>query len=459
MSDVAPRAAEAGRMLRSGAVTSEALTRQALDRIAERDGKIHAFVHVDKDGAIAAARQADAELARGDDRGPLHGLPYAIKDIYDAKGMPTTCGSRLRLEHKATEDSAVVERFREGGAVLLGKLATFEFALGGPCFDLPWEPTRNPWSLERIPGGSSSGSGAAIAAGYVAIAPGSCTTGSIRGPAAWCGAVGLKPTFGRVSRRGVFPLSGSLDHCGPLARSVHDAALALSVMAGHDPRDPSSSREPVADYCAGLDGGVSGLRIGVPRDLFETAPGMSGDMLAAIDQSLAMLTDLGAVVSNVALPESGQFLACGRVLMIAEAFATHRELLRTRLADYGSIAAKRFAVGAEISSADYLDAILLKELLTRAVDDALADQDVLITAISLDIAPKLVEEKSAGAWPMQASPFNVTGHPAISVPTGLDRIRMPLALQIVGRPFDEATILRAARSLEAANGWEQVALP
>lgn len=315
MADPIGSIADAGRALRAGILSSETLTGRALDRIAARDARIHAFIHIDADGALGAARAADKELRNGIDRGPMHGIPYALKDIYDAAGMPTTCHSRLRLGHVAERDSVVAERFRAGGAVLLGKLATFEFALGGPSFDLPFPPTRNPWNLERAPGGSSSGSAAAIAAGYVAVAPGSCTTGSIRGPAAWCGAVGLKPTYGRVSRRGVVPLAWSLDHCGPLARTVEDAAIALQIMAGHDPADPASAEIAVPDYRAALEDGVAGLSVGVPRAFFEGAPGLTGDARDGIAAVLESLATLGAEVADVALPDYDLFLACGRVVM------------------------------------------------------------------------------------------------------------------------------------------------
>ena len=252
------------------------ITRDALDRIAGIDPCLHAFVSVDGNNALRAARVADGELRQGRDRGPMHGIPYAVKDIIDVAGMATTCHSKLRLDHVASADAEVTARLRNAGAILLGKLATYEFALGGPSFDLPFPPTRNPWNLEHIPGGSSSGSAAAIAAGFVRMAIGSCTAGSIRGPAAWCGTVGIKPTYGRVSQRGVFPLAWSLDHCGPLTRSVEDAAISLQVMAGYDALDPSSADVPVPDFRSGLDSGVTGLRLGVPRAFFETTPSFFG---------------------------------------------------------------------------------------------------------------------------------------------------------------------------------------
>lgn len=451
--------AQLGQGLRDGAVTAEEVTRAALDHIAALDGAVHAFIRIEAEAAIAAARQADAELRAGQDRGPLHGIPYATKDIYDVAGLPTTCHSRLRLDHVAAADAAVTQRLREGGAVLLGKLATFEFALGGTSFDLPFPPARNPWNLAHIPGGSSSGSAAAVAAGFLRFATASCTSGSIRGPAAWCGAVGLKPSFGRVSRRGVFPLSWTMDHCGPIARSVEDAAIALQAMAGHDPLDPGSLDRPVPDYRAGLEGGVRGLRIGVPRAFFEDAPALSDDTRSGIAATLAGLRGEGAVVRDVTLPDLAQFLACSRVIMAAESFAIHRRDLARRLGDYGAVAAGRFLQGAGVGAADYLDAQRLRAMLAAAVDAALRDNDVLVTAISLDTAPAFASQAGAVSWPLQASPFNVTGHPALSVPIGLGQDGLPLAVQVVGRPFDEAGVLRAGRAIERLTGWDAVPLP
>src|SRR3954463_3890776 len=233
--------AEAGRALRAGTVTSVALTQHALARIAALDPLLHAFVLVTQELALADAERADRELKSGIDKGPLHGIPYALKDIYETAGIRTTCHSKLLLDHVPTADCVVEAKLKAGGAVLLGKLATHEFAFGGPSFDLPFPPARNPWHLDHFTGGSSSGSGAAVAAGFTRMAMGSDTGGSIRGPAFYCGVVGLKPTYGRVSRRGVFPLSYTLDHIGPLAWTVEDVALTMQVIAGHDPLDPGSA--------------------------------------------------------------------------------------------------------------------------------------------------------------------------------------------------------------------------
>lgn len=451
--------AAAARALRSGDLTSVALTEASLDRIAEFDGRVNAFVHVDAQGALAQARHADDLFRAGIDHSPMQGVPYALKDIYDAKGMATTCHSRLRLDHIADSDAALAERFRAAGAVLIGKLATFEFALGGPSFDLPFPPSRNPWDLRRTAGGSSSGSGAAIAAGFVPVAAGTCTTGSIRGPAAWCGAVGLKPTFGRVSRRGVFPLAPSLDHCGVLTRTVHDAAVTLGIAAGHDPADPASADVPVSDYLADLDAGVSGLRVGLPLHLFEASPSLTADARRGIDDAVGWLRARGAIVEAVTIPDYALFVACGRVLMTAEAFAIHRKELSEQFDQYGEITARRFSVGAAIGASDYIAARTLRRTLAAAVDEVLSRYDLLLTAISLAPAPFLTQDTAPTVWPLQASTFNVSGHPAISVPVGLDAEGLSLAVQLVGRRFDEATILRGARVIEQASGWERMPLP
>jgi len=453
--------AEMGRALRAGQVTAEQLARDALARVAARDGALHAFVLVTEERALDDARRADAELRAGRDRGLFHGIPHALKDIYDTAGIRTTCHSKLRIDNVPKEDSVVAARFAEAGAVLLGKLATHEFAIGGPSFDLPFPPSRNPWNVEHVTGGSSSGSATAIAARMVRMAMGSDTGGSIRGPAAWCGLAGIKPTYGRVSRRGVFPLSWTLDHCGPLARSVEDCAITLQVLAGYDPQDAASADVPVPDYRARLEHGVSGLRIGIPRAFFVSASATTPEVVAGIDHTAAQLRAAGAIVEDVALPEYALFAASGRVIMMAEAFAIHERDMQDRLLDYGEITAGRFILGAAISAADYINALRARRELTDAVNAALHGYDVLLTASALNTAPRFDAPVDAlsTASPMQTIPFNVTGHPAMSVPIGLARNRLPLSVQVAGRPFDEATVLRVGRAIERLSNWESVALP
>ncbi len=455
-----PSIAEMGRQLRAHQTTSEALTRAALDRVAAADGALHAFITVTADRALADARKADAAFAAGQDAGPFQGIPYALKDIYDTGGIRTTCHSKLREHVVPAVDSEVARRLAAAGGTLVGKLATHEFAIGGPSFDLPFPPARNPWNVEHITGGSSSGSGAAVASGMVRMAMGSDTGGSIRGPAAYCGTVGMKATYGRVSRRGVFPLSFTLDHTGPLTRDVEDAAITLQVIAGHDPLDAASADVPVGDYLAGLQGGVAGMRLGVPRAFFAKALAATPDMLAAFDRSMAALRDAGATVEDVELPEYALFNACGRVILTSEAYAIHEADLRTRLGDYGFITQQRFVLGAGLTAADLVQAFRVRRQLTDAVNTVLGRYDALLTASALAVAPRfdaVPDPNRSAAAPMQTLPFNVTGHPAMSVPTGKGEGGLPLSLQVVGRPFDEATVFRIGRAIERATGWDGAA--
>ena len=372
--------AEAGRRLRDGSLTSKALTEHALARAEAFDPKIHAFITITRERALADADAADRDFARGVDRGPLQGIPHALKDIYDTAGILTSCHSKLRQTNVPKQDSAVAARFAAQGAVLIGKLSTHEFALGGPSFDLPWPPARNPWNQDHITGGSSSGSGAAVSSGIVRVAMGSDTGGSIRGPAAYCGTVGIKPTFGLVSRRGVFPLAHSLDHCGPLAWTVEDAAIALGVVAGYDALDPSSAVSPVVDYRASLGRGVDGLRIAVPRHFFVEDSDLSPETLAAIDASLSQLEKLGAKIEEIRLPDYELFAAAGRVIMFTEAYAIHEDDFRSRPLDFGKLTYMRMGLGAFVTGADLTQAHRLRRELTSVVNAKLADYDVMITA-------------------------------------------------------------------------------
>jgi len=453
--------AEMGRALRDGSVSSEQLTKDALGRVAAKDAGLHAFVLITRDRALADAHRADSELKASIDRGPFHGIPYALKDIYDTRGIRTTCHSKLRINNIPAADSVVAAKLTEAGGVLLGKLATHEFALGGPSFDLPFPPARNPWNVAHVTGGSSSGSATAISARMVRMAMGSDTGGSIRGPAAWCGLAGIKPTYGRVSRRGVFPLSWTLDHCGPLSRSVEDSAITLGVLAGHDPADAASADVPVGDYVSDLNKGVSRLRIGIPRAFFAGSPVATADVLAGIDRTADQLRSAGATVEDIVLPDYALFAAAGRVIMMAEAYAIHEADMRNRLLDYGTITANRFVLGAAIMASDYINALRARRELTDAVNGALGRYDALLTASALCPAPTFEAsvDALASAAPMQTIPFNVTGHPAMSVPVGLSSDRLPIGVQIVGRPFDEAMVFRVSRTVETLSGWESVAPP
>ncbi len=450
-----------GKMLRSGEVTSVELTTSALDRISAVDPLIHAFITITPERALADAARADAELDAGRDRGPMHGIPYGCKDIVDTAGIRTTCHSRLLETNIPENDAFVIERLTAAGAVLLGKLATNEFAFAGPGPDLPFPLALNPWNRKHYTGGSSAGSVAGIMAGYFRAAIGSDTGGSIRGPAGWVGTVGLKPTYGLVSRSGVFPLSWTLDHLGPLARNVEDAAVFLQVLAGHDPEDPGSAQTQLPDYVAGLDGGVEGLRVGVPRSWFSNAPGADPEVIEGIELSLAALRDAGAVVEDVELPDFALFGAVCRVLLTGEGYAVHRQWAAERLRDYAKCNQERLLVGCTISGAQITDALRVRRKLVDQVNAVFADYDVLATGTVLQTSPNLDEivNPMGSASPMQTTPWNVTGHPALSLPVKLSKQGFPTSMQIVGRAFDEATVLRVARALESRLPWKDVDLP
>ncbi len=338
--------------------------------------------------------------------------------------------------------------------ILIGKLATHEFATGGPAFDLPFPPARNPWNTAHFTGGSSSGSGAAVAAGIVSLAMGSDTGGSIRLPAAYCGTVGLKPTYGRVSRRGVAPLCYSLDTTGPLTWTVEDAALALQVLAGYDPRDPGSADVPVPDYTAALRGGVKGLRVGYCR-AFNADGEVGAEQAAALDQAVQTLAKLGAEVGEVALPPNAQFQACARTISHSESFAIHAKDLQERPELYARVTRERLMLGAFISARQYVNAQRLRRILTRKVDALFESCDVLLSAVIPGPAPVL-EETDDGPWRRQqplASVFNVTGHPCMAQPCGFAANGLPLSAQFIGRHFDEATVLRVGHAYEQEAGW------
>ncbi|HJQ00745.1 MAG TPA: amidase [Jatrophihabitans sp.] len=449
---------QAGALLRAGELTSQELTRDALARIDELDPALHAFVLVTAELALERAAQADRDLAAGIDRGPLHGIPYALKDIFDTAGTSTTNCSWLTVDRVPQRDSAVESRLRAGGGVLLGKLATYEFAVGGPSFDLPFPPARNPWSAEHVPSGSSSGAGVAVAAGLVRVAIASDTSGSTRGPAFHCGAVGLKPTYGRVSGWGAQQLSYTLDHFGPLGWTVADTAATLGVIAGRDEQDPRTADVGVPDYLARLADGVAGLTIGCSPSWYADDPATIPEVVAVIEQALAVLERHGATVLRVEPPAYELFNACGRLIMAAEAFSVHEADLRSRPESFGRYTYQRIMPGAGVTGADLARAYAARRWLTAALQRQVFEHcDVLITACGQTTAAAFAD--FGPDWPppklandMQTIPFSVTGNPALSLPTGLAADGLPIGLQLVGRPFDEATVFRVATVLETELG-------
>ena len=452
---------EAADAVRNGQATSMELLDSIWANLEELDPQLNATIWLDREGAEAAARAADQAVREQAWLGPLHGVPLAHKDMYYQAGKLSTCGSAIRADYRPAITATVIEKLTEAGAYTFGGLNMAEFAQNPTGHNKTFGDAHNPWNPPYITGGSSSGSGVSVAARYNYAALGSDTGGSIRGPAAWCGLVGIKPTYGRVSRRGVFPLSWTLDHCGPLSRSVEDAAITVQVLAGHDPQDCASADVPVPDYRAGLMRGVGGLRIGVPRAFFATAPAAMPAVIAGIDRTIALLRDAGATVEDVMLPDYALFSAAGRVIMMAEAFAIHQADMQNRLLDYGEITANRFVLGAAITAADYINALRARRELTDAVNAMLGRYDALLTASALNTAPRFdaAPDALSSASPMQTIPFNVTGHPAMSVPVGLADSELPISVQIVGRPFDEAMVFRIGQAIEQLSAWDTVSLP
>lgn len=432
----------------------EAVT-EALARISILAPDLRCFVHVDAEGAMADARRAEAAVAAGAALGPLHGVPVALKDICDVAGAPTGNGSRLTDGQVAAQDSAVAARLRAAGAIIVGKTETHEFAIGGPDPDLPHGPARNPWSLAHYPGGSSSGSGAAVAAGLVPGAVGTDTGGSIRIPAAFCGLAGMKPTYGRVSRSGVSPLAYSLDHIGPMTWTVADNALMLAAMAGHDPRDPGSANRPCVDWPQAVARGAAGLRVGLARGFHEGDPAFDLQGVAAFDAAADALADAGAIIEDVRLSPLADYQACNRVILMSEAFALHEADFRARPGVFGPYMRARILSGALFTAADYVQALRRRRELCAEMAAAMAGLDVLLVAGAVGPAPRLDAvrpDTMLSGPPSITSPFNVTGLPALTVCAGHARDGLPLAVQLVGKPFDEAAAFAAGAVVEAALG-------
>ena len=450
-------ASEASRAFAARQLSPVELLTALLGRIDALDPKLHAFIHLDADAAMEAARTATKEIAAGRIRGPLHGVPVGVKDIIDVAGLPTTGHSKILVNNIAEADAVVIQKLRQAGAIILGKLATHEFAIGGPSFDLPFPPARNPWNPDHHPGGSSSGSGAGVCAGLFPVALGTDTGGSVRNPASVCGIVGVKPTYGLVSRRGVFPLSFTLDHVGPLTRTVADTALMLDAIAGYDPDDPGSAPTQSRHFGRLLDRGVRDLRIGFVRHFHETDTPAHPEVTAALEDVARVLQAEGAEVRSVTLPALTEFAGINRVILCSEAWSIHAPWLRERPGDYGQLARRRLLPGAFMTAGDYVGAQRRRLQLIAAVEDVLRDVDVLLCASSMDPASRLDDPaETSRTYPRQArTPFNVTGHPALAMMAGLASNGLPVSVQFAGRYFDDATVLRVAAAYERATPWHK----
>jgi aspartyl-tRNA(Asn)/glutamyl-tRNA(Gln) amidotransferase subunit A len=429
------------------------VTTALLERIDRLDPTLHAFVTLTADRALADAKAAEAALPRGDGN-PLLGIPIAYKDLYATRGIRTTAGSALLADWVPDADSTCVARLQSAGCVMLGKLITHEFAFGIQFPGHRFPAARNPWNVDHIPGGSSSGSGAALAAGMTVASLGSDTGGSIRGPAAFCAIAGLKPTYGRCSRAGVVTLSWTLDHTGPMARTVEDCAYLLQALAGHDAADPASSRAPVGDYVSGLGQGIRGLRIGVPREYF--LDGATPEVEHAFADALATLRRLGASVEDVRIPSIHDAPAF-MVIMLAEAFAYHERDIRERPHLYGEVLREKVMAGALVTGAEYVQAQRLRERLRDETVDVLRRVDVLATPTTPGTAPafKAVLDPNFPFPRSNMAPFNLSGLPTLAVRCGFSAAGLPMSLQLTGRPFDEATVLRAGHTYERATDWHR----
>ena len=453
-------AGQLGPMIRSGEISPVEIIEAHLSRIRATEPVLNSFITVLADEATTAARQAERDIRAGRHRGPLHGIPVGLKDLFNTGGVRTTSGSRIYDNYIPAQDCTVAARFREGGAILLGKLNMHQFAYGPTGENPDYGHMHNPWDPERVSGGSSGGSGSAAAAGQCTITTGSDTGGSIRIPAALCGIVGLKPTYGRVSRHGLTPLAWSMDHPGPMVRTVEDAAITMNVIAGHDPNDVASANLPVPDYTASLTGEISGLRIGVPRQYME-AP-LDPEVRQAVNSALEQMETMGADVIEVEFPEFNDAAAISTTMLMAEASACFRDLLASDGNRLYEPVRLRLEAGLFISAADYLRAQQGRAVFDHAARRLLEDVDLLAGPTEPVTAPPILQQQvlageqeigTVAALTQYTRPYNITGFPAISVPCGFSSGGMPIGLQLAGRPFDEETVLRAAHAYEQSTDW------
>jgi aspartyl-tRNA(Asn)/glutamyl-tRNA(Gln) amidotransferase subunit A len=445
---------EASQLIERRELSPVELTRAFLDRIAALDPRLNAYLLVTADQAMARARAAEAEIMAGAYRGPMHGIPFGLKDIYCTQGVRTTSHSRTREHYVPDFDATTVAKLNDAGAILLGKLSTHEFAHGGPSFDLPWPPARNPWNRDYFTGGSSSGSGAAVAAGLAMAALGSDTGGSIRNPAALCGIVGLKPTYGLISRFGVYTNSFSYDTAGPMTWCVEDCAILTNAIAGHDPRDPASAPHPVPDYRESLKTGVRGLRIGLIRHFYEEDVNTPDIAKAAMESALDVFRSLGAEIEDIRIRPAMDYYDVKIIGAESELFAVHEPVLRQRLSDFGEDFLGRSLGALLFSGIDYVQASRERRAMIAEMD-AIYDRYDLLLTLGPGPATRLDAHETINFWRKASltTPFNVLGGPALAQCIGFTPDGLPLSMQIAGRPFDEATVLRAAWAYEQATPW------
>ena len=445
--------ADAAQLIAARKLSPVEYTEALLQRIEAFDPQLNAFITVTAELARKQARQAETEIMSARYRGPLHGIPFALKDIYDTKGILTSGGSKVCLDNIPARDATTVRMLNDAGAVLLGKLQTLEFALGGPSFDLPWPPSRNPWHLEHFTGGSSSGCGAALAAGLMPASLGTDTGGSIRGPASFCGLVGLKPTSGLVSRAGVIPNSFTFDHCGPMTRTVEDCAILLQAIAGYDPLDPGSMPSEIPNYRGALSGDINGLRIGVLRHYWEEDMLAHPDLKRAMEEAIDVFKQLGAIVEDCRTRPLRDSVDIKLVIAGSEIYSIHYANLKSRPGDFGRDFLGRVLPACLYQSSDYVQASREHRRIIAEMRPLYEKYDVLLT-VGFGPAPRLDEHMIANFFqkPHAFSPANVSGGPSLALPNGFSN-GLPLGMQIVGRPFDEATVLCVGHAYQQATDW------
>ncbi len=446
--------AETATQVESGGLSPVAIVEACLQRIDSVGSSLDAFITLTAEQAMSQAREVEDEIAAGNYRGPLHGIPFGLKDIYNTAGILTSAHSRVLIDNIPDRDATTTAKLYEAGGILLGKLATHEFAHGGPSFDLPWPLARNPWNPDHATGGSSSGSGAAVAAGLVKGAMGSDTGGSIRNPSCLCGIVGIKPTYGLVSRAGVIANSYTFDHCGPMTWTVEDCAIMLQALAGHDPADPASASVAVPDYRAALTGDIRGLRIGVIRHFWEEDQQASDEVRDAMEAALDVLRGLGASLEDARMRPMQDYYDVKVTIAESELFAIHADQLRARPQDFGGDFRGRVLPACLMAGSDYVNAQRERRTMLEEMAPLYEKFDLLVTA---GVAPagRLGSHQTVSFWqkPSIATPFNVTGGPALAQCIGFTKGGLPLSMQTIGRPFDETTVFRAAHAYEAATPW------
>ncbi|TCF96465.1 hypothetical protein BZM26_37540 [Paraburkholderia strydomiana] len=453
-----PTISEAAALISARRLSPVELVEHCLGRVQCIDNSLRSFITVTAERARIDARSAEARMMKGQLRGNLDGIPIAHKDVYCTRGVLTTAHSRLLRDWVPAKSARVVDLLEREGTAMLGKLATHEFALGGPSFDLPWPPARNPWDTRRFTSGSSSGTAAAVAAGLILGGTGTDTAGSIRAPAAHCGVVGLKPTYGLCSRRGILPLASTLDHSGPIAWTVRDCALLLQAMAGYDDMDPASVKRPPVDYSINPRPDLNGLRIGVVASWHEVENAASSAVQAGLENALRIWRGMGAHIKDVVLPPLDEYQAASVVIILCEAYAQHELSFRKAICEYGEVLRDRLLIGATLSGADYVHALRRRRQLSAITTEVSEAVDLLVTAGASAEAPLMdaVTRWGSLSKPGFHDPFNLTGWPAICVCSGYGEGGLPVSVQLAAKPFQEALLIQVAGAFEEATGFRAI---